>query len=122
MSAVSVPGRMGSHTSALVASGLKFGSMTTVFTPFARSSAMPRPDCAVCETDGCAPQITITSEALSLTLKNSVDMLSATDCDWLSPTMNTVAQMRGIRHWAAPGSKMLGDPSDTQVVLIWLDE
>ncbi len=42
--AMSVPGLMGSHTSAFAASALKRGSTTMVLQPFARSSATQRPD------------------------------------------------------------------------------
>ncbi len=80
---MSVPGRTGSHTSAFTASGEKFGSTTTVFTPAARSSAMPRPDSAVSDTEGWAPQMTTISVLLSFTLKISCTALSA--MDWSSP-------------------------------------
>ena len=49
-SAASVPGRMGSHTSAFAASMVMRGSMTTVFKPFSRTrnsaSARPPPSCS----------------------------------------------------------------------------
>lgn len=42
--ATSLPGRMGSHTSDLAASGVMRGSTTTVLTPLARRSlTMPPP-------------------------------------------------------------------------------
>ncbi len=59
--ATSVPGRMGSHTSARAASGVKRGSTTTVFTPAARSSTTARPaeDGACCA--GPVPHMTYVS-------------------------------------------------------------
>ena len=59
-SAASVPGRMGSHTSALAASMVMRGSMTTVFRPFsrARSSASARPPVATELFDGSVPHST----------------------------------------------------------------
>ena len=42
--AMSVPGLMGSHTSALLASAVNRGSTTTVLQPLSRSSATQRPE------------------------------------------------------------------------------
>ena len=67
-SAASVPGRMGSHTSALAASIVKRGSMTTVLRPCGRlrSSASARPPVATEEFDGSVPQSTRLVTALSV--------------------------------------------------------
>ena len=56
--ATSVPGRTGSHTSALAASGVKRGSTTTVFMPFMRKSFTARPPEGTWLWDGSAPHIT----------------------------------------------------------------
>ena len=55
-----------------------------VFTPCARSSAMPRPDSAVWLTEGWAPHSTTTSALLSLPVRKiSCTALSA--MDWSLP-------------------------------------
>ena len=81
---MSVAGRTGSHTSAFTASGEKLGSTTMVFTPLARSSAIPRPDSAVWLTEGWAPHSTTTSALWSGSGRNiSCTALSA--MDWSLP-------------------------------------
>ena len=68
MSAASVPGRMGNHTSALAASMVIRGSMTTVLRPCsrARSSASARPPVATELLDGSVPHSTSDSTGESV--------------------------------------------------------
>ena len=119
MRAQSEPGRTGSHTSALEASAVRYGSTTMVLAPrLERASVRPWPPWAAFDEWGWLPHSTKTrsvssrrvpsSSALSVmpTQRSTLSMST----QQLKPTEVVDTKSRGMAHWQAPEARELQPP------------
>ena len=119
-SAVSEPGRTGTHTSAFTASAVMYGSTTIDFTPrFDRASANPWPPCAAFDALGWLPHMTNTRSESSRRLPSSSALSTmptkrstlSMSTQQLKPTLVLEMKSRGMAHWHAPEASELQPPT-----------